>query len=130
MMSETEKLRQTDLHRKNIIMLLAFSFAVLGALAVTFVQKNLDRSIVYGSGLIAYVIGFFILTFMKRTNWFPYYMVLVGNITMIVYTSLYGGGVQTLGIFFFILFISTAHFILPVFVSSFILGLIGLTITR
>src|SRR5699024_1065546 len=49
---------------------------------------------------------------------------------MIVYPSLYGGGVQTLGIFFFILFISTAHFILPVFVTSFILGLIGLTITR
>lgn len=129
-MSATHELRQADLHRKNIIMLFAFSMAVLGALAVTFVQKDFDRSIVYGSGLIAYVIGYFILTFIKRTNWFPYYMVLVGNFTMIIYTTIYGGGVQTLGIFFFILFISTAHFILPVFITSFILGLTGLTITR
>lgn len=128
-MSEADKLRSNDLHRKNIIMLIAFSIAVIGALSVTFIQTEFNKSIVYGSGLATYLIGYVILHFIKKGHWFPYYMVLVGNTTMIIYTGIYGGGVQTLGIFFFILFISTAHFIAPVFITSFILGLVGLFMT-
>lgn len=111
-------------------MLFAFSMAVIGALAVTLVHQDFDRSLVYGTGLTAYIIGYFILTFVKRPNWFPYYMVLVGYATMIIYIVLHNGGLQTFAIFFFLLFISTAHFITPVFISGFTLGLIGMILTR
>lgn len=128
-MSDADQLRLDDLHRKNIIMLVAFSVAVIGALVVTFIQGDLNRSAVYGTGLAVYVIGYFIFTFMKKGSWFPYYMVLVGNMTMILYIILHGGGLQTLGIFFFLLFISTAHFIAPVFIAGFMLGFVGIVLT-
>lgn len=128
-MSEADKLRAEDLRRKNIIMLIAFSISVIGALAVTFIEQELDRSLVYGIGLITYVIGYFVLTFLKKESWFPYYMVLVGNTTMIFYILLHGGGLQTLAIFFFFLFIATAYFITPVFVVGFSLGIVGIVAT-
>ena len=111
-------------------MLVAFSIAVIGALAVTLVHQQFDRTFVYGIGLITYIIGYFILRFMNKYHWFPYYMVLVGYLTMIVYIVLHGGGLHTLGIFFFLLFISTAHFISSVFISGFMLGLVGIILTR
>src|SRR5690625_2232830 len=105
-------------------MLIAFSISVIGALAVTFIEQELDRSLVYGIGLITYVIGYFVLTFMKKDSWFPYYMVLVGNTTMIFYILLHGGGLQTLAIFFFFLFIATAYFLSPLFVAGFFLVIV------
>src|SRR5690625_2196000 len=111
-------------------MLIAFSISVIGALAVTFIEQELDRSLVYGIGLITYVIGYFVLTFLKKESWFPYYMVLVGNTTMIFYILLHGGGLQTLALFFFFLFIATAYFITPVFVVGFSLGIVGIVATR
>src|SRR5699024_2999948 len=47
-----------------------------------------------------------------------------------VYIVLHGGRLHTLGIFFFLLFISTAHFMSSVFISGFILGLVGIILTR
>lgn len=127
---EADTLRLQDLKRKNIIMLVAFSFAVIGALLVTIIQRDFDRSIVYGTGLGAYIVGYLVITFTKKPNIFPYYMVLVGYATMLIYIVLHGGGLQTLGIFFFLLFISTAHFITPVFIGGFVLGLIGIILTN
>lgn len=125
-----DTLRLQDLKRKNLIMLIAFSIAIIGALAVTIVQGDFDRSIVYGVGITAYIVGYLIITFSKKPFLFPYYMVLVGFTTMIVYILLHGGGLQILGIFFFLLFISTAHFITAVFISGFTLGLIGIVLTN
>src|SRR5699024_12626413 len=107
-------------------MLVSFSIAVIGALAVTLVHQQFDRTFVYGIGLITYIIGYFILRFMIKYHWFPYYMVLVGYLTMIVYIVLHGGGLHTLGIFFLLLFIFTALFMLSVYVSGFIVGLVGI----
>src|SRR5699024_7770312 len=42
---------------------------------------------------------------------------------------LFGGGLQTLGIFFFLLFLSTIHFITPVFLAGFIFGIGGIVLT-
>src|SRR5699024_8175655 len=39
-MTETEKLKNEDLRRKNFIIFIAFSIAVLGALLVTFIHKD------------------------------------------------------------------------------------------
>lgn len=127
---KADTLRLQDLKRKNIIMLIAFSIALTGALAVTIVQQDFDRSIVYGSGLTAYIIGYFIITYSKKPIIFPYYLVLVGYTTMIIYIVLHGGGLQIIGIFFFLLFISTAHFITSVFISGFILGVLGVVLTN
>lgn len=127
---EADTLRLQDLKRKNVIMLVAFSIAVIGALLVTIVQGDFDRSIVYGTGLTAYIVGYLIITFIKKPHIFPYYMVLVGYATMLCYIVLHGGGLQTLGIFFFLLFISTAHFITSVFIGGLVLGLIGIVLTN
>lgn len=67
---EADTLRLQDLKRKNVIMLVAFSIAVIGALLVTIIQRDFDRSIVYGTGLGAYIIGYLVITFTKSLIFF------------------------------------------------------------
>lgn len=129
-MSDAETLKIQDIRRKNFIMLIAFSVAVLGALAVTIVHKEFDKSMFYGAGLIIYIFGYFTIKFiLKKDTLFPYYMVFVGYSVMIIYIIFHGGGLQTLAIFFFLLFLATAHFITTVFIIGFIFGTIGLIMT-
>lgn len=130
-MSNTDKLTLKDVRRKNSIMLVALSVAVIGALLVTFVNGDFNRSIVYGASLAIYVFGFIVIYYLlKKDFWFPYFMVIVGFGTMIIYTFIFGGGLQTIGIIFFLLFLSTGHFFTSVFVIGYILGIITLILTR
>src|SRR5690625_4362107 len=109
-MNATDKLQLEDVQRKNVIMVIAFSIAIVGALAVTIVNKEFNKSLFYTAGLTAYVIGYFIMKFwIKKDFWFPYYMVIVGYGTMIMYVIVFNVGLHTFGIFFFLLFLSTAQ---------------------
>lgn len=129
-MLKTVTIREQDIRRKNFIMLIAFSIAIFGALLVTIINKEFDKSLFYGTALIIYIANYFIIThILKKIDWFPYFMIFIGYTAMIGYIFVYGGGLHTLGIFFFLLFISTAHFITPVFILSYIVGIIGLSIT-
>ncbi|MEI3606984.1 methyl-accepting chemotaxis protein [Pseudogracilibacillus sp. SE30717A] len=129
-MSKADSLRSKDISRKNQIILIAFSIAVTGALLVTIINKEFDKSIFYGVGLIVYVIGYFIIIYaINKDRFFPYYMILVSNIVMISYISVHGGGLHTLGIFFFLLFLSTSHFSTRVFIFNLLLGFLGLLLT-
>lgn len=127
---KADTLRLEDIKRKNIIMLVAFSIAIIGALSVTIVHLDFDRSLVYGTGLILFILGYVITKFANKPYWFPYIMLCVGFGTMMTYIVLHGGGLQTLAIFFFLLFLSTAHFMMPIFVSGFVLGLIGVVLSN
>lgn len=130
-MPSTEKLRLKDVKRKNFIMLIAFSIAIASALLVTLINKEVAKSLVYLIGLAIYVIGYFIIVHLfKRAFWFPYYMVIVGYSVMILNVILFQGGIQSIGIMFFLLFLSTGHFLTPVFITGFSLGVVGLVITR
>src|SRR5699024_6981575 len=87
--------------------------------------------LVYGVGLIAYVSGYILLVLLlKRDFWFPYFMVLLGYGVMIAYILKFDGGLQIIGIIFFLLFLSTGHFLTPVFVIGYMLGIIGLILIR
>src|SRR5690625_4178651 len=130
-MSNTESLALKDVRRKNLIMLIAFSIAIVGALLVTIINGEPSKSIVYGLGLIAYVSGYILLILLlKKDFWFPYFMVLIGYGVMIAYILMFDGGLQIIGILFFLLFLSTGHFITSVFVIGYILGIIGLILIR
>lgn len=130
-MSNAESLTLRDVRRKNFIMLIAFSIAIVGALLVTIINEEPSKSIVYGGGLIAYVSGYIVLFFLlKKDFWFPYFMVLIGYGVMIIYILVFDGGLQTIGIIFFLLFLSTGHFFTSVFITGYILGIIGLVLTR
>lgn len=128
-MTETEKLKTEDLKRKNLIIFIAFSIAVLGALSVTFIHKDFDHSITYASGLIIYLLSYAIIKLIKKETFFPAAMIVIAFGTMYTYIFLFGGGLQTLGIFFFLLFLSTIHFITPVFLAGFIFGIGGIVLT-
>lgn len=130
-MSNTEELVIKDVRRKNLIMLVAFSIAITGALLVTLVNGDFQRSIIYTLSLIIYVSGFILNYYvLKQDFWFPYFMVLVGFGTMITYILIFNGGLQTIGIMFFLLFLSTGHFFPSVFGIGFTLGVIGIVLTR
>lgn len=130
-MSNTDDLTIKDVRRKNFIMVNAFSVAIIGALLVTVINGEFNKTIIYGLGLVIYVSGYMLnYFFLKRDFWFPYFMVLVGFGTIISYILIFDGGLQTIGIMFFLLFLSTGHFFLSVFVIGYILGLVGLVLTR
>lgn len=110
-------------------MFAAFTIALIGALLVTFIQKDLDRSLYYGAGLVAYIISYMFIRLSKNANWFPFCMLIIAYSTMYVYIFSYGGGLQTLAIFFFLLFLVTIHFKTNVFVAGFILSLGGIILS-
>src|SRR5699024_11132919 len=112
-MTETEKLKNEDLRRKNFIIFIVFSIAVLGALLVTFIHKDFDHSIIYASGLIIYLLSYVIIKLTKKETLFPIAMIVIAFGTMYTYLFLFGGGLQTLGIFFFLLFHSYILIITP-----------------
>lgn len=130
-LSIADEISLKDIQRKNTIMLIAFSIAIVGALLVTFVNSDFDKSLLYGTGLLIYIVGYFFIRFaIKKETWFPYFMVLVGYSTMILYTYIFQGGFQTIGIMFFLLFLSTAHFFTPVFILGYVLGFGGIIATK
>ena len=130
LLSVSERLEYEDLKRKNTIMFTAFFIAVFGAIMVTVVNKDFDRLLVYGTGLSIYIIGFAAIKLSKKEAFFPPVMIIVGFATMYAYIFMFGGGLQTLGIFFFLLFLVTIHFKTFIFGSGFILGVCGLFLTK
>src|SRR5699024_5588066 len=123
-MTETEKLKNEDLRRKNFIIFIAFSIAVLGALLVTFIHKDFVHSIIYVSGLIIYLLSFVIIKLTKKEKLFPSAMTVFALGTMYIYIFHFVGGFKTLVIFFFLLLLSTINFINQEF-SAFIIFDIG-----
>src|SRR5699024_12131119 len=114
-MTETDKLKTEDLRRKNLIIFIAFSIAVLGALLVTFIHKDFDHSIIYASGLIIYLISYVIIKLIKKETLFPIAMIVIAFGTMYTYIFFFCGGLQTLGIFFFLLFLFSFFFFILFF---------------
>src|SRR5699024_10947773 len=108
-------------------MLIAFSIAIIGALLVCFLNKDMGEATVYGSGLILYVVGyFFIRNILKIDLIFPYFMLFTGFTIMTTNILLYGGQVDFIVIFFFLLFLATAHFYTSVLLIGYVLGMIGI----
>src|SRR5699024_12410847 len=110
--------------RKNFIMLLTFLFAIIGAMAVTVVNAEFNKTVIYGVGLAIFVFGYILLHFLfQRYFWIPYFMVIVGFSVIMIYTLIFGGGLQTIVIVFFLLFFSSGHFFSPLFFICFLLGM-------
>src|SRR5699024_11119034 len=128
-MTETERLKTEDLKRKNLIIFIAFSIDVIVTMSVTFIHKYFDHYITYASGLIIYLLSYAIIKLVNKETCFPVAMIVIAFGTMYTYIFLFGGGLQTLGIFFFLLFLSTIHFITPVFLAGFIFGIGGIVLT-
>src|SRR5690606_41572207 len=92
-MSNADTLALKDVQRKNVIMFVAFAIAVVGAMAVAFVNGEMKRVLLYGAGLSLIIIGYFVLQHVvKKYYWFPYYMLFVGFATMFIYIYLFKGG--------------------------------------
>src|SRR5690625_3979111 len=84
-MAETDELALKDVKRKNFVMFIAFTIGIIGALAVTIIKGDYIRVPIYAIGLLLLVSGYIIdHYFAKKHFWFPYYMVILGNIIMII----------------------------------------------
>lgn len=125
-MSPIETLRSSDIKRKNILVLGAFFISAIGALAVTVVNGEFNKSIYYGIELTTIISSYVIIHFLlKRYRLFPYFLIAFVYLFMIASIFLFGGTLNSLVIMFFLLYLSTAHFILPVFIIGYVSGIIG-----
>lgn len=130
-MTSAAQLRIKDVERKNFIMLIAFSVAIVGALFVTLIQQEWNKSALYLIGLTVYIIGYSVIVkVMKKAFWFPYFMVIIGYTVMICYILFYQGGIDSIVMIFFLLMISTGHFLTSSFLIGTSLGIIGIVFTR
>lgn len=121
-----ETLRNSDIKRKNVIILGAFFISAIGALAVTVVNNEFNKSVFYGIEATTIISSYIIIHFfLNRHKLFPYFLVTFVYLFMIASIFLFGGTLNSLVILFFLLFLSTAHFILPVFLIGYISGIIG-----
>src|SRR5690625_679174 len=126
-MNEIEKMKHSDLHKKNKLALIAFSLSVVSALILAIIEGDLNKSIYYGTEASALFLGYFILKYaVKKEFYYPYYIVLVAYIYALLGIYLFGNNFSITIIFFFLLFLSTLHLIKKIYILGFILGGIGL----
>src|SRR5690625_562327 len=126
-MSIIEQLKLEDIKKKNTIILSTFCASVIAALIVALVGTIHTQSLIYGLKLTILTILYLVIKFLiKKPMFFPYTMVIVAY-SFIIFTILTTGGhFSTIVILFFMLFISTAHLIRPVFFIGSITGLVAL----
>src|SRR5690625_947703 len=112
----------------NIIMLIAFSIALLAGFVVSLLI-NSDATY-YGAGFVVLIIGFIIIRFLLKTHMlFPYFLMFVGYTVMAFNILINGASVTDVTIFFFLLLLSIAQLRLSLFFISYILGIVGITLT-
>src|SRR5699024_12215977 len=107
-MNEIEKMKHSDIHKKNKLALIAFSLSVVSALILAIIEGDLNKSIYYVTEVSALFLGYFILKHaLKKELYYPYYIVLVAYIYALLGIYLFGNNFSLTIIFFFLLFLST-----------------------
>lgn len=121
------EVEKSDLLRKNNIVFIAFSIALFGALIMSLIEKDFNKSFFYGGAIALYFVSYFTLIFgLKKGEYFPYLLLVVGYGTMISYVFIHSAEFHITAIFFFLLFVSIIYFKTDVFIISSVLGFVGL----
>lgn len=129
-MSSIDKLHQKDIQSKNLIMLIAFSIALLGAIVVSAINKQFSEVLLYSIGFIANIVAFLLTSFVfKKERIFPYLMLFIAYGVMLSNVVIFKGELTLVVIFFFLLFLATAHLITSVFMIGFVLSLVGIVLS-
>src|SRR5699024_11704735 len=101
--------------------------SVIAALIVVLVGKIHTQSLIYGLELSILTILYLVIKFLiKKPMFLPYTVIIVAYSFIFFSILTTGGHFRTIVILFFMLFISTAHLIRPVFAIGFITGLVAL----
>jgi len=122
-MNAIEQMKLSDLKKKNMLVVIVFPISLLMGLGLSMVQGNIQKGIFYGVELVFLALVFFSIKFLlKKEHVIPY--ALITSIYLFTITSifLFGGGLPTTFIIFFLLFISTVHLNRLLFGIGFILG--------
>ncbi|MEN2769059.1 methyl-accepting chemotaxis protein [Ornithinibacillus xuwenensis] len=126
-MTRALQLKQQDVKKKNILTLSVFSFSLLSALALALVQGQANKGMFYGGELLLLIGSFFIIKYVvKKDNIYPYFIVGIAYISSFIGIQLFSSSLSMLIIFFFLLFLSTSYLMLPVFLTGYILGAVGI----
>ena len=126
-MSAVDTLQLNDIKKKNLLALIAFSFAILCTFVLTIVDGEMIETILYGLELF-FLIGSYviIINLFKKHFLFPYVIVIIGYTFAIGSTFILSGGMAMVIIIFFLLFLSTVYLNRSVFLIAYIAGMIGI----
>src|SRR5699024_8592265 len=76
--NEIEKIKLSDIRKKNILAISAFSISLISALALSLIQADFNKGIYYGTELLLIIGGYFLIKYLlKKDFYFPYYIVLI-----------------------------------------------------
>lgn len=126
-MNEVGQLKLTDIKKKNILALGAFSISLISALSLSLIQGEVQKALYYSSEFIFLIIAFLSLKqIFKRDALYPYFLISIAYIYAILGIFLFESNFSITIIFFFLLFMSTIHLIKSVFFIGFISGGIGI----
>ncbi len=126
-MNRAMQLKYEDIKKKNILTLSTFSFSLLCALTLALIQGENEKGIYYGSELLFLVLGYVIIKHViKKELLYPYFIVAVAFLSTFSGIYLFESTLSILIIQFFLLFLTTTFLSLPVFITGFVMGIIGL----
>ncbi len=128
LLSSKESLQQMYVKSNNLIMLFAFSIALLAAFIVATLESG--NNIYYGSGLVVLILGFIVIRFLLKAHIvFPYFLIIVGYTIMACNIAAVGISIEDTTIYFFLLLLSIAQLRISIFLIGFLLGIAGITMT-
>src|SRR5690625_2367873 len=126
-MNMIDKLKLDDIIKKNTIILTAFGISLIAGLSVSILNKDYSKSIFYAIEIVTLTVFYIVIKFLlKKHTIFPFVMVIVAYGFMIISILTSGGTFISVALLFFLLLISTAHLILPVFIIGYIVGFISI----
>ncbi|WP_416149859.1 methyl-accepting chemotaxis protein [Salipaludibacillus sp. HK11] len=126
-MNAIEQLKFEDIRNKNKLILIVFPISLLLGLVLSLTQGELGKSMFYGTEIVFLGLLFYIVQIiLKKHSLFPYLLILTMYLFTITSIFLFGGGLPTTLILFFLMLISTVHFNKKVFGIGFFLGAFGL----
>ncbi|MFC4404952.1 methyl-accepting chemotaxis protein [Gracilibacillus xinjiangensis] len=127
MNTRSKQLQLEDIKKKNILTLATFSFSLICAMILAFVQGAAEKGIYYGIELIILVVSYTLIRYiLRKDRIYPYFIVVISFLFSYIGINLFGSNLSILVILFFLLFLTTIFLLLPVFVIGFVLGAIGI----
>ncbi|MDY0407628.1 hypothetical protein [Paracerasibacillus soli] len=125
-MNAIQQLAISDIKKKNVLALVAFSISIVSAMVLSVIQGEFQKGIYYFTEFALLVIAYYILKYMKKDFHYPYFLVIIANLFALLGIFLFESNFSLTVIFFFLLFLSTIHLMRPVFIIGYITGIISL----
>ncbi|MCR6109790.1 hypothetical protein HXA35_05480 [Bacillus sp. A301a_S52] len=129
-MTAIEQLHRSDYKKKNLLLLLTYSVALLTVLILSIFTNAVEMLIIYSAQLLILVGAYALQHYLNKPFPFPYIAITVMNVAAISVIFVIGSQETVLLMFPFTALLAAVHLERRIFILGFTFGLIGLTLNK